>query len=103
MPVRRKRGAVGVTAVSCWWEWDTNVFPLPEPTSLSEASPVFHAATRTKNRRHKRTDMHKDSPLKIEKKKGAHEGRAAGHTGTGHLHVTCTTCAALIVLTHAGK
>lgn len=37
VPVRRKRGAVGVRALSCWWEWDTNVFPLPKPTSLSEA------------------------------------------------------------------
>lgn len=28
--VRRKRGAVGVRAVSCWWEWDKNLFPLPK-------------------------------------------------------------------------
>lgn len=45
--VRRKWGAVGVRAVSCWWEWDKNLFPLLKPTALSEASVFLYKATYT--------------------------------------------------------
>lgn len=46
--VRRKWGAVGVRAVSCWWEWDKNLFPLLKPTALSGASVFLYEATYTK-------------------------------------------------------
>lgn len=59
--VRRKRGAVGVRAVSCWWEWDKNLFPLLKPSALSRASVVFYEATHTitKAQTHTPRDSHK--------------------------------------------
>lgn len=83
---RRKRGAVGVRAVSCWWEWDKNLFPLPKPSALSEASVFFHEATHTETNTHTCRDTHLQRfALKIEKV-GAREDNSAGHS---HFLRTC--------------
>lgn len=76
---RRKRGAVGVRAVSCWWEWDKNLFPLPKPSALSEASVFFYEATHTKTNTRTSADTHLQRfALKIEKV-GAREDNSTGH------------------------
>lgn len=82
---RRKWGAVGERAVSCCWEWDKNLFPLPKPTALSGGSVFFccffcfFMKQHTENQAHACTDTTSLwFTLKIEKV-GARRSNPAGH------------------------
>ena len=79
--VIRKWGAVGVRAVSCWWEWDKNLFPLPKPLALSEASVFFYEATHTQKRTHTHTLTKVCSENR--KKVGARKANSTGHRHFG--------------------
>lgn len=72
--VRRKWGAVGVRAASCWWEWDKNLFPLLKPSALSEDSVFFYNVTYTKKNR--QTQMYRCTQRFAENRKKWEHARA---------------------------
>lgn len=78
-----------VWALSCWWEWDKNLFPLSKPSALSEASVFFHEAMHTKTNTH--TYRYKQRfALKIEKV-GAYKGTSTGHRHFCHMRLLWRT------------